>query len=848
MSSSSRHDARDRALTRRDASNLALDRLSSGDFAQDDQFDLRDILKVLLRRRTIILATVVVITGGVALVAFNLTPRYEAAAAIMIEPRESRVVDIESVIEGLPQDNSVIQTQISLLKSRAYAEQIVEQLDLLGEPEFNVALRAEERPAGMLERATAAITAWLPHGWLTATGLADPPGATSATGPEQPQDPPNGHQDRPAIDPPSEMRPAQWLVAAYHEATDWLHQRAGRLADVWRPQPAEQPSDGVPRPEAAPGDGARAAAPSRDMLVEQAAHTLLDNLDVRQFGESYILLVSYTSTDPRQAARIANRFTEAYIQDRLETKRVATDRAATWLSDRLAELREQVLEAETAVARYRAEHELPEGRGPTLNQQEQVALNRDLVIARTDRAEKRTKLELMRDLVARGEGLDSVAEAMASPVIANLRRQQVELLRQEAQLSKEYGPRHPRMEQLQADKANLAAEIDAEMQNILRNLENEVAVLDARVRTLERNLQQAQSTSDRRNQAEVRLRILEREAEASRSLYTSFLNRYKELTEQKGILEPGARVVSPASVPDQPSFPRPKLMVAAGFTGSLMLGTLLAFVRERLDTGLRNGQQIEAVLGVAHIGYVPRVKGIKRQSPLHHHVLKKPRSAYAEGVRSVHTTLYLSNVDDPPQVILVTSSLPGEGKTSLALSLGAAAASSGHKAVVVDLDLRRPSLAKTLHRRLSGPGLIEYMTERATLDEIIHAEPAHPNLDLLPIHRFAANPTDMLGSERLRSLIGELRQRYKYVFLDTAPVLGISDTKLAARLADVVVFAVRWGKTNEDVAANGLEALFESHASVAGAVLTQVDLRRHARSRYGDAVQYYDKYKSYYVD
>lgn len=799
-----------------------------------------------------ILATVVAITGSAALVAYNLTPRYEAVAAVMIEPRESRVVDIQSVIEGMPQSNSVLQTQMSLLKSRSYAEQVVEQLDLLREPEFNVALRAEDEGPGLLGRAKAAITAWLPDGWLVATGLADgaaPDGHEPANGHQPLEDEPDRHQDAPADDPAPGVRPAKWLLAAYHDASDWLHQRAGKLADVWRgPQPGDLPADAPMPPDAEQNRLDRAPEIPRAVLVEQAAYALLDNLEVRKFGDSYILLVSYTSTDPRRAARIANEVTETYIQDRLETKQLATDRASRWLSDRIAELREQVLESETAVERYRAENELQDGRGLTLNEQELAALNRDLVMARTELAEKRAKLDLMRGLVERGEGLDSVAEAMQAPVIASLRRQQVELMREEAQLAREYGPRHPRMQQLEADKANLAAEIDAEMRNIVRNLENQVAVVDARVQTLERNLKEAKSESDRRSQASVQLRILEREAEANRALYTSFLNRHKELTEQKGILEAGAKIVSAASVPDQPSFPRPKLIVAAGFTSSLMLGTLLAFVRERLDAGLRSGQQVEQVLGITHIGYVPKVTGIKQQAPLHHYILKKPRSAYAEGVRSVHTTLYLSNVDDPPQVILVTSSLPGEGKTSLALSLGAAAASSGHKSVVLDLDLRRPALARTLNRRLSGPGLIEYMTERAELDEIIHAEPSQPNLDIIPIHRFAANPTDMLGSERLRALIQELRRRYKYVVLDTAPILGISDTKLAARLADVVVFAVRWGKTNEDVALNGLEALFESHASVAGAVLTQVDLRRHAKYRYGDALQYYGKYKGYYVD
>jgi capsular exopolysaccharide synthesis family protein len=490
---------------------------------------------------------------------------------------------------------------------------------------------------------------------------------------------------------------------------------------------------------------------------------------------------------------------------------------------------------------------LTDSRGIMLDDETLAALNKELIVARAERTQRTAKLSLVRKLRARGEGLESVMEVISSPIIGNLRQQEAELLREEAQLSQEYGVNHPTLIQSRAERRNLADKIDIEIENIIRGLENELAIARSRETAIEEHLDRAKGHMVQNRAAEVDLRELEREAEANRLLYTTVLNRYKELNEQQDIVEAGARVISSASAPTQPSFPRPKLMIAVGFTGSLMLGMLFAVAAEGLESGLRSGRQVEQVLGVPHLGLVPRLTGLKGDKP-HQYLMKKPRSAYAEAVRAVQVGLHFSNPERPPQVILVTSSLPGEGKTTLALSLATTAARSGHKTIVVDLDMRHPSVRRELGQAISGPGLIEVVSGENGLDDVIYHDETVPNLHAITISRSTSNPTDLLASPRLLSLLTQLRSRYNYIILDAPPLLGLADTRIAARLADAVLFAVRWGKTNDEVAVNAIDTLLESRTAVAGAVLTQVDVRSHTKRAYGDALQYYGKYEKYYLN
>jgi capsular exopolysaccharide synthesis family protein len=229
------------------------------------------------------------------------------------------------------------------------------------------------------------------------------------------------------------------------------------------------------------------------------------------------------------------------------------------------------------------------------------------------------------------------------------------------------------------------------------------------------------------------------------------------------------------------------------------------------------------------------------------HLLERPRSSYAEAIRAVQAAVDLVEAPRPTQVVLFTSSLPGEGKTTLALSFAVSAARSGLKTIIVDLDMRYPSVAHELGHTPSA-GLVEFLAGDEPLDKIVQPSGVHPELDVIALRHLCSSPSDVLRSPKMTSLLTLLRARYRYVVLDAPPVLGITDTRTMAKWADAVLFVVQWEKTTEHIAWNGLKALLDSHARVAGAVLTQVDMRRHAKYKYGDVVQYYGRYKKYYSE
>jgi polysaccharide biosynthesis transport protein len=590
-------------------------------------------------------------------------------------------------------------------------------------------------------------------------------------------------------------------------------------------------------------------APERDAqsIMEAAIDRVLGRLAAERAGESYAISIKFTSTDPVKAARLATHVAELYVQQQLSAKQTAAARAAEWLSGRLTELRGRLLESENAIATFKAENELIDSQGVTLNSAQLTALHSQLIETRAQRAERESKLGLLRQVRSGGEGFESINEILSSPVIAHLKTLQTELLREEAQLNQEYGPRHPKIMQLVAEKQKLTDKIHLEVQNIISAFESEVSFLRNRELALQESLEQAKQSVAVGQRAEVHLAELEREAEANRELYKALLDRYKKLTEQRETIEAGAEVISTAPVPNGPSFPQPKLIVAVGFTSSLVVAGLLALIAESVQSGLRSTRQVEGALGVPCLSHVPQVK-VKGDCRPHHYPAQKPRSAYAEAIRAVHVSLQFAQLDRPPRVILVTSSLPGEGKTTLALSLAASAAAAGHQTIILDLDLRHPSVRPATGQPLTAPGIVELVTGDARLEEVVYTDPVQPNLDMITVRRNPINPCDVLASKQMAQLIAKLRSKYKLIVLDMPPILGITDAKIAMHLADAVLFVVRWGKTKTEVAENGIGALRECRAPIAGAVLTQVDMKAHAKGAYGDVATYYGNYKRYYLE
>ncbi|MFN3933039.1 MAG: GumC family protein [Parvibaculum sp.] len=594
------------------------------------------------------------------------------------------------------------------------------------------------------------------------------------------------------------------------------------------------------------GDAARQRA-ELDAVIDR----VLANLEIAREGATYVINIGFTSENPAKAARIANAFAETYILDQLEAKFDATRQANEWLSRRLAELRQQVQDADRAVEIFRSEQGLESSRGVTVSEQQLSELNAQLILARTALAEARAKYDRARQIRASGGSIESMADVVQSGTISSLRQKQAELARELANLSSRYGPRHPEVVNAEAQRRDIDIQIGAEISRIIGSLQNNVSVAETRVASLQQSLREIRGETGEDSQAMIQLRELEREAAANRAVYESFLNRFKETSQQQDLQVPDSRVISPATAPLSPSYPRKMLALAVALVLSAMLGVGLAFLLEHLDNGLGTGRDVEEALGLPHLVSIPLVPAEKGPGgkPLkpHDYLVQKPLSAFSESLRSLRSALQLSNVDNPPKVILFTSALPNEGKTTTSVSFARAAAASGLKVVLVDCDLRHPSVHKTFGLATPAAGLVELLAERLD-SEAVMIEDEKTSLRILPIATGTANPPDLMASSQMHLLIDRLRKDYDLVVLDSAPVLPVSDSRVLSRLADETVFVVRWSDTPKDAAQSAVRELRLYQSNIAGAILVAVDAAKQAKYGYGDGGYYYGKYSRYYVN
>jgi exopolysaccharide transport family protein len=599
----------------------------------------------------------------------------------------------------------------------------------------------------------------------------------------------------------------------------------------------------------APRRHAQEFSASETEALERArtVENLLDRVKVTLVGRSRVMEIAAVSEDPKLASEIANAFADLYIVEQLEAKFEATRRATEWLNERLSSLRTRVEISERAVEDFRRTHGLIEGKGVTAASQQISELNSQIILARTKRAEAEARLRQVEQLLRSSAGADSVAEVLASPLIGKLREQEAEVQRKAAEMSQEFGERHPKIINIQAEIRDLQAKIRAEVNKVVLGLKNELTVAEVREKSLERDMSQLESRAAVLNTNDVQLRALQREATANRSLYETFLGRFKETSAQQDLQQPDARILSSADTPFEPSFPKTRMFLAVAFVAGVLVGLALIALIEHLDNGFRSMEEVEQLMGVSALGLVPVLTGpAATRKPPQDFILEKPISAFGESIRAVHAGLLLSNVDAPPRTVLVTSSLPEEGKTSVSLSLTRLIARmGGKKTVIIDCDLRRPSV----HGRIGlsqTPGLVEYLAGEASLEDVLQVdEPSGARV--ITAGRSSVNPMDLLASEHFKGMLRKLTESFEMVILDSSPVMAVSDSRILARLVDKTIFVVRWSETRREVAMMGLKQIVEAGASVAGVVLSMVNVKKHAAYGYGDSGSYYGRYSKYYT-
>jgi exopolysaccharide transport family protein len=599
---------------------------------------------------------------------------------------------------------------------------------------------------------------------------------------------------------------------------------------------------------------------AKSQLTPQQIHAkvvdkIISGLKVGRAGLTYAIKINFDSTSADKAALIANTYADLYLSEQLDAKFEATRRASDWLNARLGTLKDQVESAEAAVARYKAEHNLmglTSGEGATIAQQEISTLNTQLATAKAEQAEADAKLSTARQQLAHGSTGDDLGESLNSPVINSLRQQRATVSGEVADMQGRLGPRHPDMLKAQRQLADIDAQIQAEIGRISSNLEAQAQVARQRTASLQASLASSRGSLAANGGAAVGLNDLQRNADSLAALYQTYLDRFKQTSNQQGMQQSDARIVSSAKIPQVASFPSIPLFAAIGIILAMASAIAAMFVVEALESGLYTTDDVEKILGVPHLGSVPLLssavdaserKGGGASSPTRY-VVDRPLSSFSEAFRNLRTSILASRLGEEVKVIAITSALPGEGKTTTAICLARVMALGGTGVVVVDCDLRR----RTVNRLFAAEpkvGLLEVLAGTATLDEALILDDA-TNAYFLPLAKGDYTPKDIFSSSAMSRLLDTLRARFEVVLLDTAPVLPVADTRVLAPKADVTVFLAQWKKTPRKAVESAIKQLDAVGAYVAGIGLTQMDMKEQMRSGYGDAGYYYRAYRQYY--
>jgi capsular exopolysaccharide synthesis family protein len=580
---------------------------------------------------------------------------------------------------------------------------------------------------------------------------------------------------------------------------------------------------------------------------EAVVDRVLAGLSIKRAGLTYVINVSYESASQEKAAEIGNKFAELYLLEQMEAKFDATRQATTWLSQRLEELRTQVVADEAAVQQYKIANNLLSASGTNLTEAEISNYNQTLAQAQAQVAEDEARLNTARSQLAHGSTGDDVGEALESRVIQQLREQRTQVSATVADLQGRYGDRHPEMLKAKRQLSDIDTQIQAEIQRVISNLQAKVEVSRQRAGAVASSLGGAKGMLAANNRAMVRLNELQRSADASRTLYESYLNRFKETSSQQGIAQSDARIVSKAKIPTRPSSPKVTMNLTLGLLLALGAGVGAVILAEMLDSGLATADDVVRRLEATYLGSIPLLASVAdeaKAAPIDY-VVAKPLSSFSEAFRNLRTSILYARLGEPVKVVAVTSALPGEGKTTTSICLGRASALQGQKVLVIDCDLRRRALNRLL-RNEPAVGLLEVLSGEATLEQAITPD-ADTGADFLPLSKRGVTPKDVFGTAAMDRLLAELRVRYDLVVLDTAPVLPVADTRVLAPKADAVIFLTRWRKTPQHAVESAFRFLSGTGAHIGGVALTQVDMKQQAKYGYGDPGYYYADYKKYYV-
>jgi succinoglycan biosynthesis transport protein ExoP len=566
----------------------------------------------------------------------------------------------------------------------------------------------------------------------------------------------------------------------------------------------------------------------------------LASLSVRRVPNSRLMDVNFESTDPQLAARVVNAHIETYVQRNFQSQYDSTTHATTWLRDQLDELKIRVQRSEDARIAYERQNQIwTLDDKQNVTSQRFVDANRELTAAQNERVKKQAILEF-----AKSGNIDAVPQIQSDAALGEYQRRLNEATTQYREALEQFGPNFPRVKHLQSQINAIQADIQKEKQNIIDTLDSEYRQAVARETMLGKELDIQKRDVNAMSSKMVEYNILKREAEANKVLYDGLLTKLREAGVSAGLHSSNIRIVDPAMIPSTPSRPAKARNVALAFLVGLVGGIGLALMREYMDNTVKTPDDVETLVRLPSLAVVPQFEATNGNGPSGRQKLLPgfssnghgkrmelvaqhlPKSQMSEAFRALRTSLLLSRADHPPQVILVTSALPREGKTTAAANLAVTLAQLGDSTIVVDADLRKPGVARLLNMNSgSYAGLSSYLAGASNLDSVIVPHATIPNLAAIPTGPLPPNPADLLSSHKVAEAIAELRKRFKFIVIDSPPVMAATDAVILSVETDGVLLVVRSGETPKEAFTRTRDLLVSVKCNILGVVLNAVDSR-----------------------
>ncbi|MGB2665238.1 MAG: polysaccharide biosynthesis tyrosine autokinase [Candidatus Acidiferrum sp.] len=594
--------------------------------------------------------------------------------------------------------------------------------------------------------------------------------------------------------------------------------------------------------------GAIAAGSLKNQKLPPEIGAFLGSLSVKRIPNTRLVEVTFESTDPQLAAELLNAHLENYIQQNYSSRYKETTDASKWLQSELDELSIKVRRSEDARIEYERNNQIWNVDDRNNVTTERLSdLNKQLTEAQSDSLKKQALYEFAKE----GE-LDAVPQLRDNLVLQGLQTKRADLSLQYTDAVNQYGPNFPKVQRLQEQMKGVDEQIVRERKGIIAQLDSDYREAKQHEELLNKALDDQKGEVSVMSGKMIQYNILKREAEANKVLYDSLQTKLKEAQISSGLKSSNIRIVDPAMVPSTPSRPAKGRNIALAFLVGLVGGIGLALLREYLDNTVKTPDDIENLVGLPSLAVVPlfvdsdtatRAGYFKTASSNGHEkrielvAQHLPKSQMSEAFRALRTALLLSQADRPPQVILVTSALPREGKTTAAANLAVTLAQLGDKTVLVDGDLRKPGVGRLLNLGTAKyPGLSSYLAGVSTLDVVTVPHPVIANLAAIPTGPLPPNPADLLSSHRLVEAIAELRKKYKFVVIDSPPIMAATDAVILSVQTDGVLLVVRSGQTPKEAFTRARELLVSVKAPMLGVVLNAVDSR---------APDYYYSYRYY---